>query len=688
MVFFFLLSPIPYLLSIEVEGHITEDTTWSPDNNPYIVIHNIFVDAGVTLTILPGTIVQVYSALVLDGNHHDFYWDGGEAVAKMIWVDGKILAVGTEQEEIIFTRYQDDESNYRWGSIYFTEGSPESVFRYCKFQHSYKNGMAVGNVAQAALFCRNGIILVENCDFENNYRAIWLENTTGPMLIYKNTFRNTSVYPSNLTPFFISLNNADSFLEHNLLVARNEFYGRGSIMLTDGSYLIDYVYNLFDSVRVSGNRPDQGAKLSYGNYIINSDRGSVGISYSENDTCYVRKNTVINSSGVGVHGYHGVIADNYIEGCGSFVEAMRAVCDFSNFVYNNIVKDCVYRGVLTEGANAEVYNNLFIDIPIAPVIPEAEFTHLYNNVIYNSNYAIYEQEYPALIENNIFLTALGIIAPNGHDETAVFRYNCLTFPLPDEVTDAGGNILEDPMFADTLNGDFHLLPGSPCIDTGYDTTYVSTFDADYYHRVFDGLNDGNAVIDMGTFEFGSSFIGGIRGYVYDSNTDEPLDIVKLKINGQPPEYSDSLGFFEFKLHEGIYNIHCRRFYYDELSVNGIEVIDGEFTDIEIYLNEIVSADEENINHGSYWIGLSNYPNPFNSETTISFSFTTDNTESIEISIYNLKGQKVKEYSTFNNQSSISWDGTDNNYNPVSSGTYFYKLELGNKTAVKKMLLLR
>lgn len=172
MVFFFLLSPIPYLLSIEVEGHITEDTTWSPDNNPYIVIHNIFVDAGVTLTILPGTIVQVYSALVLDGNHHDFYWDGGEAVAKMIWVDGKILAVGTEQEEIIFTRYQDDESNYRWGSIYFTEGSPESVFRYCKFQHSYKNGMAVGNVAQAALFCRNGIILVENCDFENNYRAV------------------------------------------------------------------------------------------------------------------------------------------------------------------------------------------------------------------------------------------------------------------------------------------------------------------------------------------------------------------------------------------------------------------------------------------------------------------------------------------------------------------------------------
>ena len=688
--FISLFFPCFFLQCIEVGGHISEDTTWSPENNPYIVTHNLFVDSDVTLTILPGTVVEVYSALVIDNDPIDFYWQNGESVAKMIWVDGRIIAEGTEEDSIVFTRYQDDESNYRWGCIFFPEGSPESIFRYCEIKHTYKNVMNIGYGFQGALCSWNGRVRVENCEFENNYIAIWLENTTEPMMIYKNTFRNNSIYPTNLTPIYISLNNTDAFLEHNLLVARNKFLYRGSIFLTDANYLIDFVYNYMDSVHISVNRPDQGVMISYGNVVLNSGFGSGGISFSENDTCYVLKNTVINSNGVGISGYHGVIADNYIEN-NDEQYSVRARCDSSNIVYNNIVKDCIYRAINTEGAYSEIYNNIIINNYMSPIVSEVDYLHLFNNVIYNTRYAFFYQDFPMLVENNIFLTTEGIIAPNGHDENALFRNNCLTYPLPAGVTDGGGNIFDNPLFADTLNRDFHLLPGSPCIDAGYDTTYTSTFDADYFHRVIDGLNDGNAIIDMGAFEFGSSFIGGIRGYVYQSENGESLDIVKLKINGKPPEYSDSLGFFEFKLNEGTYNIQCSRFYYDDIILNGIEVIDGEFTDIEIYMDETVQVDEqEEISNFKFLI--SNFPNPFSSSTTISFQFSNEQNEQIKLEIYNIKGQKVK---TFKNQqiikspnNQILWDGTDENNNPVSTGIYLYRLKTNNLNINNKMLYLK
>jgi photosystem II stability/assembly factor-like uncharacterized protein len=89
--------------------------------------------------------------------------------------------------------------------------------------------------------------------------------------------------------------------------------------------------------------------------------------------------------------------------------------------------------------------------------------------------------------------------------------------------------------------------------------------------------------------------------------------------------------------------------------------------------------------------LINYPNPFNPSTTISFS-TAEDAENVEIEIYNIKGQKVKELLIVTPSPdhifSVTWDGMDGNNQPVSSGIYFCKLKTGNKNIIKKMLLLK
>ena len=95
----------------------------------------------------------------------------------------------------------------------------------------------------------------------------------------------------------------------------------------------------------------------------------------------------------------------------------------------------------------------------------------------------------------------------------------------------------------------------------------------------------------------------------------------------------------------------------------------------------------------------NIPNPFNPSTTISFELNTETTEDTELVIYNLKGQRIRQFSIFpeqsqtpygagNGQSSIIWDGTDENGKKVTSGIYLYKLTSGAYSETRKALMLK
>jgi hypothetical protein len=98
-------------------------------------------------------------------------------------------------------------------------------------------------------------------------------------------------------------------------------------------------------------------------------------------------------------------------------------------------------------------------------------------------------------------------------------------------------------------------------------------------------------------------------------------------------------------------------------------------------NEIIPSDN---------FKMRNYPNPFNPETTIDFTIQIDSR--IELSIYNIKGQKVKtlvQDEITRGTHSINWNGDDEKGNPISSGIYYYKLNVNGKTeAVHKCLLLK
>lgn len=65
-----------------------------------------------------------------------------------------------------------------------------------------------------------------------------------------------------------------------------------------------------------------------------------------------------------------------------------------------------------------------------------------------------------------------------------------------------GNISLPPLFADLINGDYHLQYGSPCIDAGNDPAIPGAEnDRDGEVRPWDGDSDGVARYDMGAYEY-------------------------------------------------------------------------------------------------------------------------------------------------------------------------------------------
>jgi hypothetical protein len=86
-----------------------------------------------------------------------------------------------------------------------------------------------------------------------------------------------------------------------------------------------------------------------------------------------------------------------------------------------------------------------------------------------------------------------------------------------------------------------------------------------------------------------------------------------------------------------------------------------------------------------------YPNPFNPATTIRYSIASAGRVSLRI--YNAAGQLVRtlvdeKQSPAAPGFSVTWDGTDNRGQGVSSGVYFYKLTAKEFSETKKMVFLK
>ncbi|MCK4339279.1 MAG: T9SS type A sorting domain-containing protein [Candidatus Cloacimonetes bacterium] len=232
---------------------------------------------------------------------------------------------------------------------------------------------------------------------------------------------------------------------------------------------------------------------------------------------------------------------------------------------------------------------------------------LLNSILWNlSSPEIYF--YGGYAPNSITITYSDI---KGGEDGIVTNNNGIVYWLE-------GNIDEDPIFLNPINGNFHLQDSSLCIGAGVDSIEIN-----------------------GT-------------WYYAPTTD---------IEGNPrpnPEGSNpDMGAYENPLG------------------NPIVFIDD---------NEFILIPKFSL--------FQNYPNPFNprlnrGSTTIRYYLTKSS--KVEIQIYNVKGQVVKEYEIKNpkcGMNKIKWDGKDEKGNPISSGIYFYQIITNDYKEIRKCILLK
>lgn len=116
-------------------------------------------------------------------------------------------------------------------------------------------------------------------------------------------------------------------------------------------------------------------------------------------------------------------------------------------------------------------------------------------------------------------------------------------------------------------------------------------------------------------------------------------------------------------------------------------------DLRLGFNELVDSAPDEVIPNSI-VKLSNYPNPFNPNTEI--RFTAKDAPDAKVDIYNIKGQKINSIVCHPEPVegdtkiySVTWNGTDHNNTPVSSGIYFAVVKKGNSIlASRKMMLLK
>jgi len=174
-----------------VEGIITHNTVWMLIDSPFIVINNVTVLPGVTLTIEPGVEVRFGGNFSLN-------------------VEGTLIADGTEERPIIFTSNKHEAEAGDWIGIKFSDVA-DSYLSYCTIKYAV-HGITV----------ENSSLTISNCEITENLKS-------GIKIVGDSnlTVNNSKIMlnENGIIPIGLNINSSRQVTIQNTVISSNSFSG-------------------------------------------------------------------------------------------------------------------------------------------------------------------------------------------------------------------------------------------------------------------------------------------------------------------------------------------------------------------------------------------------------------------------------------------------------------------------------
>jgi hypothetical protein len=418
----------------DIRNQPYREIIWKSDT--LLISENIYVPPGTTLTINPGT------TLIFTGNYG-------------IMVNGKIKAIGTSAQPIVFTvadttGFADTTNNNGgWGRIRLLDNpSDTSCFFHCHFFYgkAYAEGVNPANdvLKGGAIQAINyGSVIIEHSLFWHN----------------KAKYAGAAVFIRNVQK---------TVIRNNQFTANEAFYEGGAISLNLSHFLIE------------------------GNYFTQN------IAYNERETWY---GTSRNGSGAAIH-VHYNSSGKILNNCffnnksvnGVVYETAPEVRIINNLIANNFGTGIVIGGYSLSTSkliNNTIVNNKSTLPGGSGILYYSPFLTMKNNIISGNEFMV--PGFPAV---QIFTIDGG---------NSSLSYSCIADPPVYYYGE--GNIAGPPLFVNPTPGsglgydgslaDWSLMDNSPCVNAGTpDTTGLGLPATDLLGnpRVFGGR------IDMGAIE--------------------------------------------------------------------------------------------------------------------------------------------------------------------------------------------